>query len=75
MVQTVIFGLSVAEFEDLCLKVLVTALITYMVFIIANLAYVSKAGKTGTIWLFLALGLGMFGFISKSLIAKILGIH
>lgn len=75
MVETVIFGLSVSEFEDLCLKIFVTALITYMVFIIANLAHESKAGKTGTIWLFLALGLGMFGFISKSLIAKMLGIH
>jgi len=75
MVQNVIFGLTVEEFEDLCLKVLVSGLITYMLFIIWNLARESKAGKTGTLWLFFGLGFGMFGFIAKSLIAKILGIH
>ena len=33
----VIFGLTVAEFEDISLKVCFTALILYMLFIIGNL--------------------------------------
>lgn len=75
MIETVVFGLSVAEFEELCLKVLVTGLITYMCFIIWNLARESKAGKTGTAWMFFGLGFGMFGFVAKELIIKILGIQ
>ncbi|MCE2989409.1 MAG: DUF2788 domain-containing protein [Nitrosomonadaceae bacterium] len=37
----------------------------YMVFIIAQLAWESKAGKFGTFVLFLALGLGFTGFVAK----------
>lgn len=70
-----IFGLTVAEFEAISLKVLLTALILYMVFIIGNLAWKSKAGKYGTIWMFVALGLGFLGFISKPLIQRYLGIE
>ncbi|MFN3984144.1 MAG: DUF2788 domain-containing protein [Rhodocyclaceae bacterium] len=73
--EPVIFGLTVAEFEAISLKVLLTALILYMVFIIGNLAYKSKAGKYGTIWMFVALGLGFVGFVSKSFIQKFLGIE
>lgn len=70
-----IFGLTVAEFEDISLKLLVSGLIGYMFFIIYNLARESKAGKYGTAWLFFALGFGMFGFMAKEVIAKMLGIH
>ena len=72
--DAVIFGLTIAEFEDWSLKILLTALILYMLFIIGNLAKESKAGKYGTVWLFIALGLGFVGFISKSFIQKFLGI-
>lgn len=75
MEETVIFGLTVSEFEDLSLTVLLSALILYMLFIIGNLAYKSKAGKYGTIWMFLALGLGFVGFVSKSFIQNWLGIE
>ncbi|WP_409338532.1 DUF2788 domain-containing protein [Curvibacter cyanobacteriorum] len=37
----------------------------YMVFIIAQLAWESKAGRFGTFVLFLGLGLGMVGFVAK----------
>ena len=53
----------------------VTAFIGYMFFIIWNLARESKAGKVGTAVLFFALGTGMFGFMAKSVIAKVLGIE
>ncbi|NMG43687.1 DUF2788 domain-containing protein [Aromatoleum toluvorans] len=71
----IIFGLTVAEFEDWSLRILVTALIVYMLFIIGNLAKQSKAGRYGTIWLFVALGLGFVGFVAKSFIQKFMGIE
>ena len=71
----IIFGLTVAEFEDWSLKILVSALSVYMLFIIGNLAKQSKEGRYGTIWLFVALGLGFIGFIAKSFIQKFMGIE
>ena len=73
--EPIIFGLTIAEFEDISLKVLLTALVLYMVFIIGNLAWKSRAGKYGTIWMFVALGLGFLGFVSKGLIQRYLGIE
>lgn len=70
-----IFGLTIAEFEDISLKVLLSALIIYMLFIIGNLAYKSKAGKYGTVWMFLALGLGFIGFVAKGFIQRMMGIE
>ena len=71
----IFFGLTIAEFEDYSLKILLTALIVYMLFIIGNLAKKSKAGRYGTIWLFAALGLGFVGFVAKSVIQKFMGIE
>ncbi len=73
--DVLIFGLTIAEFEDISLKVCFTALIVYMLFIIGNLARESKAGKYGTLWMFLALGLGVIGFIAKGFIQKLMGIE
>lgn len=73
--EPLIFGLTVAEFEDISLKVCFTGLIAYMVFIIGQLAWESKAGKYGAIWMFVGLGLGFIGFISKEIIIKFLGIN
>ena len=70
-----IFGLTVAEFEDISLKVCFTALIAYMVFIIGQLAWESKAGKYGAIWMFVGLGLGFVGFVAKGFIQRLLGIE
>ncbi len=62
------WGISMAQFEKLSITILPAALILYMLFIIGNLAKQSKAGRYGTLWMFLALGLGFVGFIAKGLI-------
>ena len=69
------FGLTIAEFEDISLKVCVGGLIAYMVFIIGQLAWESKAGKYGAIWMFVGLGVGFIGFMAKGIIQRLLGIE
>ena len=59
------FGITASQFERWSLIILPTALILYMIFIIVNLAIKSKAGKYGTLWLFVGLGVGFIGFIAK----------
>ena len=73
--EVLIFGLTIAEFEKISLTVCFSALIIYMLFIIGNLARESKAGKYGTVWMFLALGLGFIGFVAKALIQNFMGIE
>lgn len=73
--EPLIFGLTIAEFEDISLKVCFAGLIAYMVFIILNLAKESKAGKYGTMWLLIGLGVGFIGFIAKAFIQRLLGIE
>ncbi|MBN8443127.1 MAG: DUF2788 domain-containing protein [Thauera sp.] len=73
--DVLIFGLTIAEFEDISLKVCFTALILYMLFIIGNLAKESKAGKYGAMWMFVGLGLGFIGFVAKAIIQKLIGIE
>jgi hypothetical protein len=46
----------------------VSAFMLYMAFIIFQLARESKAGKFGTFVLFLALGVGLIGFVAKGII-------
>ncbi len=46
----------------------VGAFMLYMVFIIFQLARESKAGRFGTFVLFLALGVGLIGFVAKGVI-------
>lgn len=50
------------------------AFMLYMLFIIGELAYRSKAGKVGTFALFFVLAFGMVGFVAKSIIQKMWGI-
>lgn len=52
----------------------VAAFIMFMLFIIGEIAWRSKAGKTGTFVLFFVLSFGMLGFIAKSVIQKFWGI-
>lgn len=52
----------------------VGAFMLYMLFIIGELAWRSKAGKTGTFVLFFVLSFGMLGFVAKAVIQKIWGI-
>ncbi|MCR5885593.1 DUF2788 domain-containing protein [Rhizobacter sp. J219] len=62
------FGFSEEQIAGFGLSFGVGAFMLYMVFIIGQLAWESKAGKFGTFVLFLALGLGMLGFAAKVVI-------
>jgi hypothetical protein len=66
--------MSVEQFETISLYVLVTALILYMGYIVWDLAKRSEAGKFGTFILFFALGLGVFGFIAKTVIVEMMNL-
>lgn len=73
--EAFILGLTFAEFEDLSLKVGLSALIAFMIFIIWNLGKESKAGRYGMMWMFIGLGVGFVGFVAKGIIQKLLGIE
>lgn len=57
-----------AVFEEWMMIGLVTGLILYMAFIVWDLARKSNAGRLGTLVLFFALGLGVLGFVIKTLV-------
>jgi hypothetical protein len=57
-----------AVFEEWMMIILVTGLVGFMAFIVWDLAKKSKAGRYGTMVLFLALGLGVLGFVIKSVV-------
>ena len=59
-------------FTTLTVSFFCTGLIGYMCFIIYRLAKDSKAGKYGTLVLTFVLGLGMVGFIAKTILTEIL---
>jgi hypothetical protein len=66
------FGYTEEQIAGFGLTFGVGAFMLYMVFIIGQLAWESKAGKFGTFVLFLALGLGLLGFASKFVIQWLL---
>ena len=51
----------------------IAAFMLFMLFIIGELAWKSKAGRTGTFVLFFVLALGMLGFVAKSVIQRFWG--
>lgn len=61
-------------FESLMVTVLVGGLILFMAFIVWDLAKKSKAGRYGTAVLFFALGLGVLGFIIKTVVIAVKGL-
>ena len=63
-----IFGYTEAEISAFFLTWGVCAFILFMVFIIGQLAWESKAGKFGTFVIFLGLGVGFLGFLAKFII-------
>ena len=69
-----IFGFTEAQISGFFLTYGVGAFIVYMLFIIAHLAWESKAGRFGTFVLFLGLAFGMTGFVAKYLIQWVIGI-
>ena len=62
------FGFSEEQIAGFGLTFGVGAFMLYMLFIIGQLAWESKAGKFGTFVLFLGLAFGMLGFVAKLLI-------
>jgi hypothetical protein len=62
------FGYTEAQISAFGLSFGLGAFMLYMLFIIGQLAWESKAGKFGTFILFLGLGLGMVGFAAKYVI-------
>ena len=59
------FGYSEEQLAQFGLTFGVSAFILYMLFIIGQLAWESKAGRFGTFVLFLGLGVGFLGYIAK----------
>lgn len=59
-------------FEKWALDIGVTVLISFMLFIIYDLGKRSGAGKLGMFVLFFALGLGMLGFVIKTVLVEFL---
>jgi hypothetical protein len=55
-------------FEHWMMTGLITVLVGFMAFIVWDLAKKSNAGKFGTMILFLALGLGVLGFVIKTVV-------
>lgn len=74
MAQGTVFGYTEAQIAEFFSTWGVGAFILFMLFIIGELAWKSKAGKIGTFVLFFVLAFGMFGFIAKSVIQKAWGI-
>jgi len=68
------FGLTEEQISEFGMTFGIGAFMLFMLFIIGELAWKAKAGKTGTIVLFFVLSFGMIGFIAKAVIKKLWGI-
>ena len=64
--------MSIAQFEEISLMLGIGALVLYMLFILYKMAEESNAGKYGSFVIFMALGMGIIGFASKSVIKLLL---
>ena len=68
------FGFTEEQISTFGLTFGVGAFMLYMLFIVGQLAWESKAGKFGAFVLFLGLAFGMVGFVAKYLIQWMLDI-
>ena len=68
------FGISEEELAQFGMTFGVGAFMLYMLFIIGELAWKSKAGKHGTFILFFVISFGRLGFVAKIIIQKMWGI-
>ncbi|BCD97317.1 DUF2788 domain-containing protein [Marinagarivorans cellulosilyticus] len=64
--------MNIEAFEKWSMILGITALIGFMGFIMWDLAKQSKAGRFGTIMIFVVLGLGLLGFIIKTVVVSVL---
>ena len=67
-------GISEEQLAEFGMSFGLGAFMLYMLFIIGELAWKSKAGKLGTFVLFFVLAFGMLGFVAKFIIQKLWGI-
>lgn len=63
--------MDIETFENWSMILGVGGLIAFMTFIMWDLAKESKAGRFGTFILFIALGLGLLGFIIKTVLVEV----
>jgi len=68
------FGISEEQLTQFGMTFGLGAFMLYMLFIIGELAWKSKAGKLGTFILFFVLAFGMVGFVAKIIVQKMWGI-
>ena len=64
--------MDIEQFEEWALYIGIGGLLILMVFIVWNLGRESKAGKFGMLILFLALALGLLGFVVKLVLVEML---
>ncbi len=64
--------MDIELFETLSLYIGISLLMGFMGFIVWDLAKASKAGRFGTVILFIVLGLCMAGFIIKAILVEVL---
>ena len=62
------FGVTEEQVSAFGMTFGIGAFMLYMLFIVGELAWKAKAGRTGTIVLFFVLSFGMLGFIAKSVL-------
>ncbi|OOR84119.1 DUF2788 domain-containing protein [Moraxella canis] len=67
-----LFLVSAETITTLGLYVLLPIFIGFLIFIMWDISKKSNAGKAGTFWIFVALGMGFFGFIAKLVIEFVL---
>lgn len=69
-----ILGFTEMQITEFGMTYGVGGLILLMLIIIGNLAWESKAGKFGTLALFIGLGLGITGYVAKYIIQYVMDI-
>ena len=67
-----VFGYTEAQIAEFGTTWGIGLFILFMLFIIGEIAWRSKAGKGGTFVLFLVLSVGMIGFIAKTVIQMVM---
>jgi len=68
------FGLTEEQISGFGMTFGIGAFMLFMLFIIGEIAWKAKAGRTGTIVLFFVLSFGMLGFIAKTIMEKVWGL-
>jgi len=66
--------MTIEQFESWSLTIGISGLVLWMLFVIWKMGQESKAGRFGYFVLFLALGLGLVGFIAKTVLIEFLKI-